>query len=203
MRYTPTKVAGVTIIDHEPQRDHRGFSARSFCAHEFARYGLTFDVAQTNIFFNYTRGTVRGLHRQAPPYPEAKLVRCTRGAIAAVVVDVRPESQTYGDQLMMELSGDDHRTLYLPPYVAHGFQTLIDDTEVSYQVSGQHVPAAEEGFRWSDPEFGIVWPLPVTVISEQDASWPSRTPELASVDSEALMLMGVDILRAERVNGRS
>ena len=201
MKCTPTKVAGVTIIDHEPQRDHRGYSSRSFCAHEFASYGLAFDVTQTNTLFNYTRGTVRGLHRQAPPYAEAKLVRCTRGAIAAAVVDVRPESQTYGDRLMVELNGDDHRTLFLPPYVTHGFQTLTDDTEVSYQVSGQHVPAGEEGFRWNDPEFGIVWPLPVTVISEQDASWPSRAPELALVDLAPLMLMGVDILRAERVNG--
>jgi dTDP-4-dehydrorhamnose 3,5-epimerase len=202
VKYAATKIAGVTIIELEPQRDHRGFSSRSFCAREFADHGLIFDVTQTDIFFNYTRGTVRGLHHQAPPYAEAKLVRCTRGAIAAVVVDVRPESQTYGDHLMVELSADDHRTLFLPPYVAHGFQTLTDDTEVSYQVSGQQMPVGEQGFRWDDPEFGIVWPLPVTVISEQDASWPSRTPDLAPVESAASCLMEVDALRAERATQR-
>jgi dTDP-4-dehydrorhamnose 3,5-epimerase len=175
VRYTPTKVAGVTIIDLELRRDHRGFSSRSFCSRDFANHGLNFDVTQTNIFFNYTRGTVRGLYRRVPPHAEAKLVRCTRGAIAAVTVDVRPDSQTHGDHVMVELTADDHRTLFLPPYVAHGFQTLIDDTEVSYQVSSQHVMADEQGLRWDEPEFGITWPLPVTVISEQDASWPSRT----------------------------
>jgi dTDP-4-dehydrorhamnose 3,5-epimerase len=197
VKYTPTTIAGVTIIELQPQRDHRGFSSRSFCAHEFASHGLTFDVTQTNIFFNYTRGTVRGLHYQLPPYAEAKLVRCARGAIAAAVVDIRPESQTYGDHLIVELSADNHRTLFLPPYVAHGFQTLTDDTEVNYQVSGQQMPDGEQGFHWNDPEFGIVWPLPVTVISEQDASWPSRTPELAAVEGAAPCLMEVDTLRAE------
>ena len=182
MKYTPTKVAGVTLIDLEPRRDHRGFSSRSFCARDFANHGLNFDVTQTNIFFNYTRGTVRGLYRRVPPHAEAKLVRCTRGAIAAVAVDVRPESQTYGDHVMVELRADDHRTLFLPPYVAQGFQTLIDDTEVSYQVSSQHVLPDEQGLRWDEPEFGISWPLPVTVISEQDASWPSRTDTLVAIE---------------------
>ena len=182
MKYTPTKVAGVTIIDHEPSRDHRGFSSRSFCARDFADHGLNFDVAQTNIVFNYTRGTVRGLYRRVPPHAEAMLVRCTRGGIAAVAVDVRPDSLTYGDHVMVELNADDHRTLYLPPYVAHGFQTQVDDTEVSYQVSGQHTVADEEGIRWDDPEFGITWPIPVTVISEQDASWPARGPRSVPVE---------------------
>jgi dTDP-4-dehydrorhamnose 3,5-epimerase len=181
MKYTPTKVAGVTVIDLEPQRDHRGFSSRTFCAHEFASHGLTFDVTHTNILFNYTRGTVRGMHRQLPPYAETKLVRCARGAVVTATVDVRPESQTYGDHVMVELSAENQRALFLPPYVAHGFQTLIEDTEVSYHISGQQSPAGEQGFRWNDPEFGIVWPLPVTVISEQDASWPSPTRGLAPV----------------------
>lgn len=182
MKYTPTKVAGVTIIDLALRRDHRGFSSRSFCSRDFANHGLNFDVTQTNIFFNYTRGTVRGLYRRVPPHAEAKLVRCTRGAIAAVAVDVRPDSQTYGDHLMLELNADDHRTLFLPPYVAHGFQTLVDDTEVSYQVSSQHAMGDEQGLRWDEPEFGITWPLPVTVISEQDASWPSRTDRLVAIE---------------------
>lgn len=185
MKYTATKVAGVTIVDLEPQRDHRGFFSRSFCTHEFAEYGLIFDARQTDIYFNYTRGTVRGLHRQEPPHAETKLVRCTRGAIAAVAVDVRPESLTYRRHLMVELSADNHRALFLPPYVAHGFQTLTDNTEVSYQVDGQRVPAAEQGIRWNDPEFGIEWPLPVTVLSEEDASWASWAPELAPAESTA------------------
>jgi dTDP-4-dehydrorhamnose 3,5-epimerase len=172
VKYTPTSVAGVTIVDIEPHRDHRGFFSRSFCAEEFAKYGLDSAVAQTNISYNHARGTVRGLHRQAPPYAEAKLVRCTRGAIVDVAVDVRSESATYGKHVMVELTADNHRALFLPPYVAHGFQTLADNTEVIYQVSGPHAPPGEEGFRFNDPAFGIDWPLPVTVISEKDASWP-------------------------------
>ncbi|OBI37851.1 dTDP-4-dehydrorhamnose 3,5-epimerase [Mycobacterium sp. E1386] len=188
MKYTPTQIAGVTIIDLEPQRDHRGFSSRTFCADEFASRGLTFDVTQTNIFFNYTRGTVRGLHHRVPPYAQTQLVRCTRGAIAAVTVDIRPGSQTYGDHVMVELSADNYRALFLPPFVAHGFQTLIDDTEVSYHVSGERAPSDEQGLHWNDPEFGIVWPLPVTVISERDASWPSRTPTFTPIERAASCL---------------
>jgi dTDP-4-dehydrorhamnose 3,5-epimerase len=172
VRYTPTSVAGVTIIDIEPHRDHRGFFSRSFCAEEFDRYGLIPGVAQSSICFNHTRGTVRGLHRQLPPHAEAKLVRCTRGAIADVAVDMRPESQSYGKHVMVELTAENRRALFLPPYVAHGFQTLTDDTEVMYLISGPYEPTSEEGFRWDDTEFGIKWPLPVTVMSEKDASWP-------------------------------
>ncbi|MGH9560464.1 MAG: dTDP-4-dehydrorhamnose 3,5-epimerase family protein, partial [Terracidiphilus sp.] len=126
MKYTRTGVAGVTIVEIEPHRDHRGFFARSFCADEFADYRLNCTVAQTNISFNCTRGTLSGLHRQKPPYAEAKLVRCTRGAIVDVAVDVRPDSRTYGEHVMVYLSADNHRALFLPPYVARGFQTLAD-----------------------------------------------------------------------------
>jgi dTDP-4-dehydrorhamnose 3,5-epimerase len=170
--YTPTAITGVTIIDLEPHRDNRGFFARSFCANEFADHGMNSIVAQTNISYNITRGTLRGLHRQAPPYAEAKLVRCTGGTIADVAVDVRPESPTYGKHVMVQLSADNHRALFLPPYVAHGFQTLTDNAEVLYQASSPYAPAGEEGFRWDDPAFGIEWLLPVTVISERDANWP-------------------------------
>ncbi|OBF04217.1 MULTISPECIES: dTDP-4-dehydrorhamnose 3,5-epimerase family protein [unclassified Mycobacterium] len=187
MKYTPTQVAGVTIIDLEPQRDHRGFSSRSYCADEFASRGLTFDVTHTHIYFNYTRGTVRGLHHQGP-HAQTQLIRCTRGAIAAVAVDIRPGSKSYGDHTMVELSAENYRALFLPPFVAHGFQTLVDDTEVSYQVSGPPAPFDEQGFHWSEPEFGIVWPLPVTVISERDASWPSRTTNYPSIESAASCL---------------
>jgi dTDP-4-dehydrorhamnose 3,5-epimerase len=172
MKYSPTDVVGVTIIDIEPDRDDRGFESRSFCANEFTEYGLLSSVAQTGLSYSYARGTLRGLHRQVPPHAEAKLVRCIRGAIVDVAVDVRPDSYTYGKHVMVQLSADNRRALFLPPFVAHGFQTLADNTEVLYQVSGAYEPAAEQGFRWNDPEFAIDWPLPVTVISERDSNWP-------------------------------
>ena len=172
MKYTATDVDGVTVVDIEPHRDVRGFFTRSFCANEFAKHGLDSDVAQINFAYNHARGTLRGLHRQVPPFPEAKLVRCTRGAIVDVAVDVRPESATYGRHVKVELTADNHRGLFLPPYVAHGFQTLADDTEVVYLDSGPYAAKGEQGFRWDDGQFGISWPLPVTVISDKDASWP-------------------------------
>ena len=181
MQYTPTDVAGVTIVDIEPDRDDRGFFSHSFCANEFAAYGLLSNFAQTSLSYNYARGTLRGMHRQVYPHAEAKLVRCTRGAIVDVAVDLRPESRTYGKHVMVQLSADNRRALFVPPFVAHGFQTLADNTEVLYQVSGLYEPAEEQGFRWDDPAFAIDWPLPVSVVSERDASWPT----LASVGSAA------------------
>lgn len=136
MHYRPTEIAGVTIMDIEPRCDHRGFFARSFCANEFAGCGLNSDMVRTSILYNHARGTLRGLHRQLPPHAEAKLVRCTSGAIVDVAVDVRPDSRTYGKHVMVRLTAKNHRSLFLPPYVAHGFQTLLDHTEVLYQVSG-------------------------------------------------------------------
>ena len=182
MQYTPTDIAGVMIVDIEPDRDDRGFFSRSFCSDEFNSHGLLSPVAQTNISYNYTRGTVRGLHRQGPPYAEAKLVRCTRGAIVDVAVDVRPESRTYREHVRVQLSADNRRALFIPPHVAHGFQTLADNTEVHCQVSGCFAPDSEQGFRWDDPTFGIDWPLTVTVMSEEDAGWPLLVP-VASVAS--------------------
>jgi dTDP-4-dehydrorhamnose 3,5-epimerase len=172
LKYTPTDIDGVTVVDIEPHNDERGFIAQSFCADEFAKHGLNSTVAQVNYAYNHARGTLRGLHRQVPPYAEAKLVRCTRGAIFAVAVDVRPESENFSARVSVELTAENRRALFLPPYVAHGFQTLADDTEVIYQVSGPYEPHSEQGFRWDDPVFGIPWPLPITVISEKDASWP-------------------------------
>ena len=172
MRYTPTDVGGVMIVDIEAERDDRGFYSRLFCAEEFAEYGLLSDVAQTHLAYNYARGTLRGVHRQVPPNAEAKLVRCTRGAIVGVAVDVRPESSNYGNHVMVQLSADNRRALFLPPFIAHGFQTLADNTEVLYHVSRVYDADEEQGFRWDDPEFGIEWPLAVSVISERDASWP-------------------------------
>lgn len=194
MKYSPTRIAGVTIVDIEPTSDHRGFVSQSFSAQEFAEIGLMGDVVQTEILFNHTRGTVRGLHRQPPPSTEARLIRCTRGAIAEVVVDLRPESPTYGDHIIVELSADNHRALFVPPHFAHGFQTLRDKTEVSIQISGAQAPSGEEGFRFSEPEFGIKWPLPVTVISETDASWP----KLAPAGKDVVVKVDVNRLLAER-----
>lgn len=172
MKYTSTDVDSVTIVDIEPHVDDRGFFSRSFDITEFEANGLEPAVVQTNISFNHAKGTLRGLHRQFPPYSESKLVRCTRGSIVDVAVDVRPDSPTYGKHVMVELSADNHRALFLPAYVAHGFQTLEDTTEVIYQVSGPYAPPGEQGFRWDDPEFGLVWPLPVSMISDKDANWP-------------------------------
>jgi dTDP-4-dehydrorhamnose 3,5-epimerase len=172
VKYMPTDVAAVKIIDIEPDRDDRGFFSNLFCADEFAKHGMLFNVAQTSVAYNYARGTLRGLHRQVAPNAVATLVRCTRGAIVGVAVDVRPESSTYGKHVMVQMSADNRRALFLPPYVAHGFQTLADNTEVLYQVSEVCEATEEQGFRWNEPEFGIEWPLAVSVISENDATWP-------------------------------
>lgn len=172
MRYMPTDVAGVTIIDIEPDRDDRGFCSNIFCSNEFAEHGLRFNVAQTSVSYNYARGTLRGIHRQVAPNAVATLVRCTRGAIVGAAVDVRPESSSYGKHVMVQMSADNRRALFLPAYVAHGFQTLADNTEVLFQVSEVCEATEEQGFRWNEPEFGIDWPLAVSVISERDANWP-------------------------------
>jgi len=172
VKYTPTAVAGAQIVELELREDERGFFARTFDTTEFAAHGLDTAVAQGNLSFNHRAGTLRGLHRQVPPHAEGKLVRCTRGAIVDVAVDVRPGSPTFGAHVLVELTADNHRALFIPPYVAHGYQTLVDDTEVSYQVSGPYAPEGEQSFRWDDPAFGIDWPLPVSVISAKDAAAP-------------------------------
>ncbi len=171
MKYTDTDIAGVSVIDIEPINDERGFSALVVCSDECGKYALPSAVTQTNLVYNHTRGTLRGLHWQATPYPQAQIVRCTRGAILAVAADVRPQSETVGTHVPVELTAENRRALFVPPYVALGFQTLADDTEVIYQVCGPSEPAAKQGLRWDDPRFGIRWPLPITVISERDANW--------------------------------
>lgn len=172
MRYTTTAVEGVLVVDLELRGDDRGFFARTFDVTEFAEHGLDTEVAQGNLSYNHRAGTLRGLHRQVPPHAEGKLVRCTAGAIVDVAVDVRPGSPTFGKHVMVELSAANRRALFIPPYVAHGYQTLVDETEVTYQVSGPYAPQGEQGFRYDDEAFGVSWPLPVTVISDKDASWP-------------------------------
>lgn len=181
MIFQETQLKGAYIIDLERREDARGFFARSFCQREFEAHGLAPVMVQTNVSYNKKRGTLRGMHYQAAPYEEAKLVRCTRGAIYDVIVDVRPHSDTFREWVGVELTPDTGRMLYVPEGFAHGFITLEDETEVTYQVSAFYAPGYERGLRYDDPAIGIVWPIGMQVISEKDGSWPdfSPTPERA------------------------
>lgn len=180
MIITPTAIDGAATIDLEPRGDDRGFFARTFCREEFEAAGLDPHVEQCNVAVSHDRGTVRGMHWQAAPHAEPKLVRCVRGAIVDVIVDVRRESPTWMRQVAVELSASNRRALYVPPYVAHGYQTLEPDTEVVYQVGGAYAPGAERGLRPDDPALRIDWPLPFTRISDKDASWPLLDPATAA-----------------------
>jgi dTDP-4-dehydrorhamnose 3,5-epimerase len=170
-----TPLEGVAVIDLELKQDERGFFARSFDREVFASEGLEPVVAQCNVSYNSRAGTLRGMHFQVAPATEAKLVRCTAGAILDIVVDVRPESATYLQHVAVELTALNRRALYVPPMFAHGYQTLVDGAEVTYQVSEAYTPGTERGLRHDDPLLGLRWPLPVAVISDKDASWPLRT----------------------------
>ena len=172
MIFKATPLSGVWII--EPQRlgDDRGFFARSFCREEFEAHGLNPDVVQCNVSWNARRGSIRGLHYQAAPHAEAKLVRCTRGAIWDVAVDLRSGSPTFKRWTAVELSAENHLALYVPEGCAHGFQTLADDTEVVYQMSASHRPGAERGVRWNDPALAIAWPLETVTLSDRDRALP-------------------------------
>jgi dTDP-4-dehydrorhamnose 3,5-epimerase len=172
VKFSPTALAGACIIDIEPVQDERGFFARSWCREEFAKHGLNPDLAQCSISFNKKRGTLRGMHYQAKPHEETKVVRCTRGAIYDVIVDLRPESPTFRKWIAVELSADNRRMLYVPPGFAHGFQSLVDDTEVFYQISTFYHPESARGARWDDPAFGIEWPVMKRVISDKDRQYP-------------------------------
>ena len=176
MRFTETKVAGAFLIEPEPIADERGFFARTFCRQEFADHGLNPELAQANVSFNHRKGTLRGMHYQQAPHQEAKLVRCTQGAIFDVVVDLRPDSPTYRAWFGTELSAGNRAMLYVPEDCAHGFLTLADDTEVAYQMSAPYVAAAGRGVRYDDPAFGIDWPGEVVVINERDRTYPDLDP---------------------------
>jgi dTDP-4-dehydrorhamnose 3,5-epimerase len=177
--FTPLSLSGAYIVDVQPFTDGRGFFARSFCQNEFADRKLRTNVVQCNISFNTKRGTLRGMHYQASPKAEAKLVRCTRGRIYDVIIDLRPESPTYCRWEAVEMSSSDRRALYIPERFAHGFQTLEDETEVFYQMFEFFSPDHAAGVRWDDPAFGIHWPLPEPIMSDRDRSYPtySRMPE--------------------------
>lgn len=172
MLFTETKLKGAFVLVPERREDNRGFFARTFCQREFEAHGLNPVVVQCNIAYNNKKGTLRGMHFQNPPFQEAKLVRCTKGAILDVILDLRPNSPTYKRWASAELSEDNHKMLYIPEGFAHGYQTLTETTEIIYQVSQFYAPESASGVRHNDPAFGIDWPLEVSAISELDKSWP-------------------------------
>jgi dTDP-4-dehydrorhamnose 3,5-epimerase len=179
MIFKDTGIDGVLVIEPERHEDERGFFARTWDPDELAERGLNPELAQCSISFNRARGTLRGLHYQAAPHEEAKLVRCTSGAIFDVAVDLRPDSSTFRDWFGVELSAENRLALYVPEGCAHGFLTLADDSEVHYQISQAYVPDAGRGVRWDDPAFAIRWPGDVVVINDRDSSYPNFRPEPA------------------------
>ena len=169
MVFIGTKLKGAYIIELEKYRDIRGFFARTFCQHEFEVHGLNIRMAQCSTSFNERKGTLRGLHYQAPPHAEVRLVRCTRGAIFDVIVDLRPGSPTLKQWVASELSAENHRMVYIPEGFAHGFQTLEDDSEVFYQMSEFYQPECARGLKWNDPALAIAWPdVEMRIICERD-----------------------------------
>jgi dTDP-4-dehydrorhamnose 3,5-epimerase len=177
MEFTETTLKGAFLVGFNKIADHRGFFARGWCRDEFARHGLTANMVQLNVGFSHKKGTLRGLHYQVAPHEEAKFVRCTRGALFDVIVDLRPGSPTRGRWFGAELTAENGLMMYLPEGFAHGCQTLSDDTEMYYMTSAPYVAAAAHGLRYDEPIFGISWPLPVAVISDADANWPRYEPD--------------------------
>ena len=171
MIFSKTKLGGAFLIDLDRNVDSRGFFARVFCVDEFRDHGLKPEVAQCSISFNHLKGTLRGMHWQAAPKAEAKLIRCTRGAIFDVIVDLRPNSPTRLQHITADLSADNGRMLYIPEGFAHGFQTLANDTEVFYQMTESFEPDCGRGARWNDPAFDIEWPLPNPIMNDRDRTW--------------------------------
>ena len=172
MNFTETRLKGAFVVDLERIEDERGFFARAFCKKEFDDLGMNNDVVQANLSFNAQAGTLRGLHYQVDPAPETKLVRCVRGSIVDVIVDLRKDSPTYLEHVCVELSSDNRTALFVPAHFAHGFQTLEDNTEVIYLVSGFYTPEFERGLRFDDPSLSINWPLPTQHMSDKDRHWP-------------------------------
>jgi dTDP-4-dehydrorhamnose 3,5-epimerase len=172
VNFLETALGGVFVIEPERREDQRGFFARTWCQRAFTAHGLNPRLVQCSVSFNRRRGTLRGMHYQVPPHAEAKLIRCTRGAIWDVALDLRPESQTFGRHVGMELTADNQKALYIPEGVAHGFQTLEDGTEVFYQMSEFYAPDAGRGVRFDDPAFAIRWPVPEAILLERDRDYP-------------------------------
>ncbi len=178
MKFTETQLKGAYVIEIEPISDDRGFFARSWCQQEFSDRGLNPHLVQCNISFNTKKGTLRGMHYQAKPHEEAKLVRCTTGSIYDVIIDIRPDSSTFKSWLSIELSVENRKTLYIPEGFAHGFQTLEDNTEVFYQMSEFYHSKSARGVRWDDPAFSIKWSLTNKIMSDKDLSYSLWTQRL-------------------------
>jgi dTDP-4-dehydrorhamnose 3,5-epimerase len=176
MNFTETPLAGAFVIKLAPISDARGSFARSFCKRSFADHGIDFPVAQCNWSRNTHRGTLRGMHFQRAPHEEAKLVRCSRGALWDVIVDLRPGSPTRGRWFGLELREDNHTSLYVPAGFAHGFQTLTDDTVVDYTMAEFYQPGAADGVRWNDPAFGIAWPIDNPIMADRDRAYADWLP---------------------------
>ena len=170
MRFLPLDVPGAYLVEPDPSLDERGLFARTYDAELFRAAGLPLTTSQSIVAYNHLAGTIRGLHWQDEGAPETKLVRCTRGAVLDVLVDRRPASA--GVTASIQLSADDRRAVYVPPMVAHGYQTLADATELTYDIEGSYAPSAARGLRFDDPALGLSWPLPVTVVSARDRAWP-------------------------------
>ena len=175
MQFTASRIPDAWVIDITPIHDRRGFFAMTWLPDELRQHGIDPVVAQCNLAFNHQRGTLRGMHFQTAPHGQAKIVRATRGALLDVIVDLRPDSPTWRQWESFELTADNHRMLYIPAGLAHGYLTLTDDAEMFYQASSPWAPQAEAGVRWNDPAFGIKWPFEPTVISEKDQTWPLLT----------------------------
>ena len=177
MLFTETKLPGAWVIEPERIEDERGFFARTWCRREFAERGLSTELAQCSISFNAKKGTLRGMHYQLEPHAEVRLVRCTRGAIYDVIIDLRHDSSTFGQWFAVELTAKNRQMLYVPEGFAHGFQTLEDDTQIFYQMSQFYRPDSVRGVRWDDPAFGVQWPEPIRLISDRDRSYPDLTED--------------------------
>jgi dTDP-4-dehydrorhamnose 3,5-epimerase len=182
MRFLPTRLAGAYLIEPELHEDERGFFARTYCQREFAAHNLAHELVQCSCSYNARAGTLRGMHYQLPPFAEVKLIRCTAGAIFDVLVDIRPGSANYGQWVGETLTADNRKLLYIPEGCAHGFISLVDNTEVSYQMNNFYKPDLARGFRWNDPYFAIQWPSEPVVIAPRDRSYPDFTPAAAVPD---------------------
>lgn len=188
MIFTETKLKGAFILDVKKLEDERGFFGRSWCQREMEEHGLNANVVQANVSYNHKKGTLRGMHYQLSPYEETKLVRCTRGAIYDVIIDLRPESPTYKQWIGVELTADNYRMLFVPERFGHGFITLEDNTDVTYQVTQFYTPGAERGIRWNDPAFNIEWPIEPVIISEKDKVHPDYTNEFQTSTEGKLLV---------------
>ena len=171
MRFTETSLKGAFIVEPDRIEDERGFFARTFCRQEFEKHGLNPNLVQCSVSFNTKKGTVRGMHYQVKPHEEVRLVRCTRGAMYDVVLDLRADSPTFKHWVAVELTAENRKIAYVPEGFAHGFQTLEDDTEVFYQMSEFHHPECARGVRWDDPAFGIKWPIPNPIVNDRDRTF--------------------------------